>query len=222
MSRCTCVGPNPDCIHCNGSGEIPEKRAAALIDYACRPESVKIHPGVRPPKVEGMISNPKKVVRRTRPQKECTQSHALSFRARADLPAGWTVCRRCGTRLKFKNRKSHEKHCPRRECIIEYVPPAGKPLRRNPQVSKANSAKSTSEAYAPGGKSRSANARVRAAARSAVRASIKSKISDATACSDQTVKNQDATYAYGTHYRENDRFGSHPSHDGFDDESGPD
>ena len=35
-------------------------------------------------------------------------------------------------------------------------------------------------------------------------------------------KNLDATKLYAHAYRESGRFGSHPSHDGFDDESGPD
>lgn len=35
-------------------------------------------------------------------------------------------------------------------------------------------------------------------------------------------KNLDATKGYAHAYRENGRFGSHPSHDGFDGESGPD
>jgi hypothetical protein len=35
-------------------------------------------------------------------------------------------------------------------------------------------------------------------------------------------KNLDATKLYAHSYRERGRFGSHPSHDGFDDESGPD
>src|SRR5271166_5115230 len=35
-------------------------------------------------------------------------------------------------------------------------------------------------------------------------------------------KNLDATKLYAHSYRETGRFGSHPSHDGFDDESGPD
>lgn len=35
-------------------------------------------------------------------------------------------------------------------------------------------------------------------------------------------KNLDATRLYAHSYREQGRFGSHPSHDGFDDESGPD
>lgn len=35
-------------------------------------------------------------------------------------------------------------------------------------------------------------------------------------------KNLDATRLYAHSYRERGRFGSHPSHDGFDDESGPD
>jgi len=34
-------------------------------------------------------------------------------------------------------------------------------------------------------------------------------------------KNLDATKLYAHSYREQGRFGSHPSHDGFDDESGP-
>jgi len=34
-------------------------------------------------------------------------------------------------------------------------------------------------------------------------------------------KNLDATKLYAHSYRESGRFGSHPSHDGFDDESGP-
>ena len=35
-------------------------------------------------------------------------------------------------------------------------------------------------------------------------------------------KNLDATKLYAHSYRKRGRFGSHPSHDGFDDESGPD
>jgi hypothetical protein len=35
-------------------------------------------------------------------------------------------------------------------------------------------------------------------------------------------KNLDATKLYAHSYREQGRFGSHPSHDGFDDESSPD
>lgn len=193
MSRCTCFGPNPNCTHCQGSGEIPENRAAALIGHACRPESEKIHPGVKPPKVE------------------------------PDLGSDWTVCGRCGSNLKSKNLKSHQtKKCPRRASLVEYAPPARKRLRRTAQRHTMHSAGSVSRAPAAEGKSRSTNPGARLAAISAVRASIKSEISDAKVYSDQTVKNQDATHAYSTHYRENGRFGSHPSHDGFDDESGPD
>lgn len=222
MSRCTCVGPNPDCVHCGGSGEIPQNRAAALIGYACRPESEKIHPELRPPKLEGMVSKPKSVVRRARPPTKPSQSRAHPFRTRTDLPPGWTVCRRCGTRLKSKNLKSHaKKNCPCRESLVEYIPPTRTPLRGAPQTGTAKRTKSASKAHAPRGGSRATDVRARAAARSAVHGSIRSDISDAKAYSDETTKNQDATYAYGIHYRENGPFGSHPSHDGFDDESGP-
>jgi hypothetical protein len=38
----------------------------------------------------------------------------------------------------------------------------------------------------------------------------------------QTIDRMDATRGMGFFARENGRFGSHPIHDGFDDESGPD
>jgi hypothetical protein len=42
----------------------------------------------------------------------------------------------------------------------------------------------------------------------------------ATSCAPQE-KNLDVTKPYAHVYRETGRYGSHPSHDGFDDESGP-
>jgi hypothetical protein len=43
-----------------------------------------------------------------------------------------------------------------------------------------------------------------------------------TSLIDPREKNIDATTLYAHSYPEQGRFGSHPSHDGYDDESGPD
>jgi hypothetical protein len=51
--------------------------------------------------------------------------------------------------------------------------------------------------------------------------SVKDVLRDSTTLASPRDENLDATKLYAHSYRENGRFGSHPSHDGFDDESGP-
>jgi hypothetical protein len=50
---------------------------------------------------------------------------------------------------------------------------------------------------------------------------VKDAARDSTTLASPRDKKLDATKLYAYSYRENGRFGSHPSHDGFDDESGP-
>jgi hypothetical protein len=52
--------------------------------------------------------------------------------------------------------------------------------------------------------------------------SVKDPTRNTSTLIDQSDKNLDATKPYAHSYREQGRFGSHPSHDGFDDESTPD
>ncbi len=51
--------------------------------------------------------------------------------------------------------------------------------------------------------------------------SVKDVLRDSTTLTAPRDKNLDATKLYAHSFREQGRFGSHPSHDGFDDESGP-
>jgi hypothetical protein len=62
---------------------------------------------------------------------------------------------------------------------------------------------------------------VRAAAKSTFAPSAKDVLREKTTLISPRDKNLDATKLYAHSYREQGRFGSHPSHDGFDDESGP-
>lgn len=52
--------------------------------------------------------------------------------------------------------------------------------------------------------------------------SVKDVLRDTTTLVSPRDKKLDATELYVHSYRESGRFDSHPSHDGFDDESGPD
>jgi hypothetical protein len=235
MSRsCVCGGGNENCRYCSGRGEIPDRLANALSIHSHQPESRKVHVGgtervaawgaMRPTfrrKLGTLLA------RFLKPSATTVRKSPPSPAPLVDLPDHkWVLCPKgCGSRLRPDEVHRHleEAHVfvpPRkRQRRVKAALPIGSRLvfnicpvckvrvrgdRLNRHLRKVHKTRAE-----------------RAAAKSSFAPSAKDLRRDSSTLVAPRDKNLDATKLYAHSYRENGRFGSHPSHDGFDDESGP-
>ena len=234
MSRpCVCGGSNENCRYCNGLGSIPDGLANAITIHSYLPEAQKVHAGGRKPgsyiptraaghsKWEARWARLKRLRATIFGQQTPSSTPAPS----APPAAHWVLCPKgCGAKLKKSDVDQHLRQAHKSAPIKVQEPRAIQPTGSKSQLE-----------FCPvcGTRVRSdrLNRHLRKVHRSrAVRADAKPNISpsasdvlrESTTLVAPRDKNLDATKLYAHAYREHGRFGSHPSHDGFDDESSPD
>lgn len=236
MSRpCVCGGSNENCRYCSGRGEIPDRLANALTVHSHQPESQKVHVGgiervaawgaMKPTfrkRLGALFARFLKPMATT-----VRKSPSSPATPRVDPPDHrWVLCPKgCGSRL-----RPEEVHRHLEEAHV-FVPPVRK-QRRAKRALLSGSRLDYSVCPVCNNKVRedrlSRHLRKvhkthseRAADKSGFAPSAKDALRNSTTLVAPRDKNLDATKLYAHSYRENGRFGSHPSHDGFDDESGP-
>jgi hypothetical protein len=228
MSRpCVCGGSNENCRYCNGLGSIPDNLSDALTVHTHLPESKRIHideteplPGWRTlsfrDRLAALIAMLTKKDDSVSAPKDNRPDHH------------WVLCPKgCGARLRPDEVQRHL------GASHPFIPPKD---RRN-RTALVNGSKlvfnvcPVCNARIRGDrlnrhlkkvhKSQPTRTRVAAKPNPDLVPSAKDVLRDSTTLAAPRDKNLDATKLYAHSYRENGRFGSHPSHDGFDDESGP-
>jgi hypothetical protein len=230
MSRpCVCGGSNENCRYCNGLGSIPDGLSDALTVHTHLPESKKIHIDESEPLTGWRSPN-------------------LSFRDRLaaliamltkkDAPVSapsdnrpdhhWVLCPKgCGARLRPDEvqhhlRRSHP-FTPPKDRKSRMALPSGSKLVFNicPECKARVRGDRLNRHLKKVHKSQPVRTRVVAKPKTDLVPSAKDVLRESTTLAAPLDKNLDATKLYAHSYREHGRFGSHPSHDGFDDESGP-
>lgn len=235
MSRpCVCGGSNENCRYCSGRGEIPDRLSNALTTHSHQPESQKVHVGGTERVAAWGAMKPTfrrklgaLLARFRKPSATAVRKPPPSpVPPRVDPPDHhWILCPKgCGSRLRPDDvhchlQQAHASAPARKQRQSKTVLPSGSKLvyeicpvcrvkvrgdRLKRHLSKVHKTRS-----------------VRAAAKSTFAPSAKDVLRESTTLIAPRDKNLDATKLYAHSYRESGRFGSHPSHDGFDDESGP-
>ena len=225
MSRpCVCGGSNDNCRYCGGSGEIADRLASALVAHSKHPSKLN---GGRKTKAEKKMETDVAIrtrslrLQRFRSVISGTPSDGSVVSSLVPCPTG------CGAQLEPRNinRHVHEKHKPAKKfwsamasdsanreewrfCPVCQARVKARKLQRH--LGKVH--KKTEVGKATGGH----RPRV-----TSIVESVKDVLRDSTTLAAPRDKNLDITKLYAHSYREQGRFGSHPSHDGFDDESGP-
>ena len=235
MSRsCVCGGSNENCRYCGGRGEIPDRLANALTVHSHLPESQKVHVGgtervaawgAMKPTFRRKLGT--LLARFLKPSATAVRKPPPSpVSSSVDSPDHlWVLCPKgCGSHLRpdevhrhleqahvfvpVKKQRRAKTALPSGSRLVYNICPVCKVKvrgdRLNRHLSKVHKTRS-----------------VRAAANSSFAPSSKDVLRDSTTLVAPRDKNLDATKLYAHSYRESGRFGSHPSHDGFDDESGP-
>lgn len=227
MSRpCVCGGSNENCRYCNGLGSIPDNLSDALTVHTHLPESKKIHideseplPGWRTLSFRDRLA----ALIAMLTKKDATVSAPKDNRP----DHHWVLCPKgCGDRLRPDELQNHLRtshaFIPASDHRSRKALPSGSKLvfdicpeckvrvrgdRLNRHLKKVH---------------RSRGVRARAVPKPNIAESAKDVLRESTTFAAPRDKNLDATKLYAHSYREQGRFGSHPSHDGFGDESGPD
>ena len=234
MSRpCVCGGSNENCRYCSGRGEIPDRLANALTVHSHQPESQKVHVGGTERVAAWGAMKPTfrrklgaLLARFLNPSSTAVRKPPPSPVPLADLPDHkWVLCPKgCGSHLRPDEVHRHleQQHV--------FVPPRKKQRRTKAALPIGSG---LVECQVCGNRVRSDRLNrhlrkvhktrsERGVAKSNFAPSSKDVLRDSTTLVAPRDKNLDATKLYAHSYRENGRFGSHPSHDGFDDESSPD
>jgi hypothetical protein len=232
MSRsCVCGGSNENCRYCSGRGEIPDRLANALTAHSRLPESRKVHVGSTRQLGKWMTVKDSKLSKLGTRIAKLNWVRATIFGKRLASSAPATpsasqsvLCPRgCGARI---NRQDVDRH-------VQQVHAPAPIKQREPRTAPSGSSPVEYE-FCSACKVRVKASRMkrhlrkvhkkhsaRLAANSSVLPSASDVLRETTTLVAPRDKNLDATKLYAHSYREQGRFGSHPSHDGFDDESGP-
>jgi hypothetical protein len=235
MSRsCVCGGSNENCRYCNGLGSIPDSLANAITIHSYLPEAQKVHVGGKKQPSRFISSKPAGLtkwearwakLKRLRANIFGEQKHSPIPAPAAPPTAHWVLCPKgCGAKLNKRDVDQHlrqaHKPAPVREQQARVIRPTGSKLvlefcpvcrarvrtdRLDRHLRKVHRSRPLSGAAKPN-----------------VSPSATDVLRDSTTLAAPRDKNLDATKLYAHSYREHGRFRSHPSHDGFDDESGPD
>ncbi len=226
MSRsCVCGGSNDNCRYCGGSGTIRDRLADAISSHAKRTDLGKL--------AQSAPSRPKQPFINT-PQVNC--------------PVGGCSAVLYPHRLVKHLRKSHGPitieliHCPVTGCNAKLRAQELERHIRRGHVASSRSTDASGTILLAASKARAAHAALMTSSNSRSRMTSKpttqvtghrkeartpeGSTGEGNAGKQSTLvsprdKNLDATKGYAHSYREMGRYGSHPSHDGFDDESGP-
>jgi hypothetical protein len=234
MSRpCVCGGSNENCRYCSGRGEIPDRLANALTVHSHQPESQKVHAGGTERIAAWGAMKPTFRRKLGTLLARFLKPSATTVRQSPPPPAPlvvlpdhfWVLCPKgCGSHLRPDDVHRHLEQAHvfvpvKNQREVKTALSSGSRLVFNIcQVCKVKVRRDRLNRHLRKvHKTRSE----RAAAKSSFAPSSKDVLRDSTTLVAPRDKNLDATKRYAHSYRENGRFGSHPSHDGFDDESGP-
>jgi hypothetical protein len=228
MSRpCVCGGSNENCRYCSGRGEIDDQLAGALVAHSKHSSKFGGRRKGRTQKAmetEAKIRNIERQLLRFQRLRSLVSGMPDSGNAVSKLvpcPMG------CGAQLDPRkvNRHLHRKQKPspksQQPIAADSVMPQewqSCPICKT-QVKVRKLQRHLKKVH------RKMGVRERTpmhkSAGTPTAESVKDALRDNTTLASPRDKNLDATKLYAHSYRENGRFGSHPSHDGFDDESGP-
>ena len=228
MSRpCVCGGSNENCRYCSGRGEIGDRLAGALVTHSKHPSKLS---GGRKTKAEKTMETASEIRTIERRLSRFQRLRFLVFGT--PVASGNKVPRLvpcpmgCGAQLDPRkvNRHLHAKHKPTtkarqriaadsvsgqewQSCTVCKARVKTRRLQRHLKKVHRKADGNKHAAYKSRGTPKVE--------------SVKDVLRDNTTLAAPRDKNLDATKLYAHSYREQGRFGSHPSHDGFDDESGP-
>jgi hypothetical protein len=228
MSRpCVCGGSNENCRYCSGRGEIADQLAGALVNHSKNPS--KLSGGCKSKTQRAMETEAE--IRNI--ERRLGRFQRLRSLVSGTLDSGNTVSKlipcpmACGAQIDPRKVNQHlrTKHKPtpgtRQTMAADAVSPqewqscpictARVKMRKLQRHLRKVHMKT--EVWESTSMHRSAG--------TPTVESVKDVLRDSTTLVSPRDKNFDATKLYAHSYRENGRFGSHPSHDGFDDESGP-
>jgi hypothetical protein len=221
MSRpCVCGGSNENCRYCNGRGEIPDRLATALVSHTYSPGKVR---GSRKSKKQQQMEVDVEVRRIERRLERLRGPIAASVAAFNSVTPKLVPCPKgCGAQMRPGRVDRHLR--------VAHVLP---PVVAAANVTAPNLSKNTYGVCSvckvkvrTDRLKRHMDKVHRARSRRAVpelssSPSATDVLRESTTLVAPRDKNLDATKLYAHAYREQGRYGSHPSHDGFDDESGP-
>jgi len=239
MSRsCVCSGSNENCRFCNGLGTIKDNLASALVDHAQRTDLRKDTEAYRVSSGVGRFIS-------TRIQRAAAFLKGQEQLVPCPIPG--CLVRLKSNRVERHLKRAHDKpqpvalqpsaipnsgeikHEPKPKVAQQLVPcPISgckaklKPGRVNHHMRKVHNVRFSSRARNITLRTGSVETRSAEAAKYMVSNSIPDGSPRVSLFGQAPEKNLDATKGYAHAYRENGRFGSHPSHDGFDGEAGPD
>ena len=233
---CVCGGSNENCRYCGGRGEIPDRLANALTAHTHLAESRKVHLADKNPKGPPIELTPTRLeklqalIEKLRQPLVTVLKRAIPsppLPAVVPSPSQMIGCPRgCGALL--DGPESLRRHLQ----VTHQPPPVGTRLWVSPADSRAGYrvctlCKARVKAFRMNRHLRNVHGGrpVRPSERPAditTPAQDQDKEKRSSTLIASREKNLDATKLYAQSYREHGRFGSHPSHDGFDDESGPD
>lgn len=222
MSRpCVCGGSNENCRYCNGRGEIPDRLATALVSHTYLPGKTR---GRRKSKTQRKMEVDVEVRKLEGRLERLRAPVAAPARTLTSLPSRLVPCPKgCGAQMRPKKVDRHIQ-------VVHAVIPDGERVKAGaPNLSK------TACGFCSVCKVRVRSDRLnrhmskvhgtgsgRPAPNPGISPSAADVLRETTTFVAPRDKNLDATKLYAHSYREQGRFGSHPSHDGFDDDSGPD
>lgn len=214
---CVCGGNNESCRYCNGRGEIADEFANALIAHSQSPKKTR---GVHKSKRERDMDLAVELRERER-RLERLRGPAAAPATRLNLMTSGLV--RCPKGCGAQMRPCHvERHVQR----VHTSPPSNQAWAaapRSPRLGVCTICKVRVRSDRLKRHMRNVHGnRSPRASRQHVRVPSVSDVQRRdTSFVAPRDRNLDATKLYAHSYREQGRFGSHPSHDGFDDESGP-
>lgn len=235
MSRpCVCGGSNENCRYCNGLGTIRDNLADALVTHARRTDPGKDEKAYRVSNdigrflglrlasgkpLGGLVPCPipscTAQLRAHRVEKHLKKVHSNPPHVLAEArPAPQTE--------KTQSERQHQSVQQLVSCPVEGCNAKLNPNHIKRHIRKAHPKRLFKRAATIPLRTGSVETRAASAARYIVRNSIPDGTPKVSSYGEPREKNLDATKDYAHAYREHGRFGSHPSHDGFDGESGPD
>lgn len=244
MSRsCVCGGSNENCRYCDGLGTIKDDLASALVTHAQRTDLGKDEKAYRVSNDIGGGSRSRRHVGKPRGEQELVpcqilgclaklrpdnvemhlkKAHSIPHLAPFPQPAMEKVPQvqfqgrtrgalelvpcpisGCNARLKPTRVEGHMKKVHLRPILTKVANNQSRFARTTLKISNAKRVTNSSSKHTVVNPVSQANSRV-------------------SPFGQAPEKNLDATKGYAHAYRENGRFGSHPAHDGFDGEAGPD
>lgn len=228
MSRpCVCGGSNENCRYCSGRGEIGDQLASALVTHSKHPSKLS---GGRKSKTqkametETQIRNIERRLLRFQRLRSLVSGapdsgHAVSKLLPCPMGCGAQLDpRKVNQHLQMKHKTTPEARRPigadsLRPQEWQSCPICKAQVKMGKMQCHLRKVHRETEVYK--------RTPIYKSARTSTIESVKDVLRDSTTLASPRDKNLDATKLYAQSYRESGRFGSHPSHDGFDDESGP-